>query len=179
MGLRIALKCRRLNAASPYKPDAWRKHLLEADLQFRYPNIPHNLHFGFDAGIPPILQTFTPPNQPSITQHQAKFNLLIQTELEKERYISPVTQEEAESLLGPFQTSPFSIIPKPRQPGKFRLIQKLSSPHSLLRSITTINSSITSSQYPCTWGTFSTICLLIWHLPPGSQAAICDVKEAY
>ena len=28
-------------------------------------------------------------------------------------------------------------------------------------------------------GTFATICLLISRLPPGSQAAVCDVKEAY
>ena len=31
----------------------------------------------------------------------------------------------------------------------------------------------------CMWGTFSTIAVLIHHLPPGSQAAICDVAEAY
>lgn len=179
MGLRIALEHRRLDAASPYKPDAWRRHLLEAGLQSRYPNIPHDLCFGFDAGIPPIFQTFTPPNQSSITQHQAEFDLLIQTKLQKERYFSPVTREEAESLLGPFQTSPFSIILKPGRPGKFRLIQNLSSPHSPLRAITSINSSINSTQYPCTWGTFSVICLLIQRLPPGSQAAVHDVKEAY
>jgi len=179
MELKIALERKKLNAASPYKPDAWRKYLHAAGLHHKYPNIPHDLQFGFDAGIRPISQTFIPPNRPSITQYSTEFNNIIQTELQKERYIGPVTQEEAENLLGVFQTSPLSIIPKPGRPGKFRLIQNLSSPHSPLHSITSINSSIDSDQYPCTWGTFSTICLLIRRLPPGSQAAVRDVKEAY
>jgi hypothetical protein len=34
-------------------------------------------------------------------------------------------------------------------------------------------------MYPCTWGTFATICFTIHNLPPGSQAAIRDVAEAY
>ena len=29
------------------------------------------------------------------------------------------------------------------------------------------------------WGTFSTVALLITHLPPGSQASVRDVAEAY
>ena len=41
------------------------------------------------------------------------------------------------------------------------MIQNLSSPHSPLDSITSINSLIDSALYPCMWGTFSTICLLI------------------
>ena len=36
-----------------------------------------------------------------------------------------------------------------------------------------------SSDFPCTWGTFETICTTILHLPAGSQAAIRDVAEAY
>jgi hypothetical protein len=34
-------------------------------------------------------------------------------------------------------------------------------------------------MYPCTWGTFSTVCYTIHNLPPGSQASIRDVAEAY
>ena len=33
--------------------------------------------------------------------------------------------------------------------------------------------------FPCTWGTFATVCFTIYNLPPGSQAAIRDVAEAY
>ena len=109
----------------------------------------------------------------------AEFDELVQIELQKGRYIGPVSREEVESLLGAFQTSPFNIIEKPGWPGKYRLIQNLSSPHFPMGSTTSINSSINSDQYPCTWGTFATICLLISRLPPGSQAAVHDVKEAY
>ena len=34
-------------------------------------------------------------------------------------------------------------------------------------------------MYPCTWGTFTTICYTIHNLPPGSQASIWDIAEAY
>ena len=51
MELKISLKCKKLNTASPYKPDDWRKYLHAAGLHHKYPNIPHNLQFRFDAGI--------------------------------------------------------------------------------------------------------------------------------
>ena len=177
--LRSALKRRRLDTGSPYNPEAWRRLLRAAGLQDKYPTIPHCLQFGFDAGIRPISHTFAPPNRPTIDEYSTEFDELVQIELQKGRYIGPVSREEVESLLGAFQTSPFSIIEKPGRPGKYRLIQNLSSPHSPVDSTTSINSSINSDQYPCTWGTFATICLLISHLPPGSQAAVRDVKEAY
>ena len=177
--LRAVLERKRLDAASPYHPEAWQKHLLAAGLQEKYPGIPNDLQFGFDAGIRKITLTFTPPNRPSLYEHQAEFDEIVQTELQRGRYVGPVTQAEVEALLGAFHTSPLSIIPKPGQPGKFRIIQNLSSPHSPLGTISSINSSIDSDQYLCTWGTFSTICLLVWRLPPGSQAAVRDVKEAY
>ena len=179
MELRNVLERRRLDAGSPYDPSAWRRHLQAANLLDKYPNIPHCLQFGFDAGIRPISHTFAPPNRPTINEYKAKFDELVQIKLQKEWYIGPVSREEVESLLGPFQTSPFSIIEKLGQPGKYRLIQNLSYPHSPVQSVTSINSTIDSDQYPCTWGTFATICLLISRLPPGSQAAVRDVKEAY
>lgn len=42
-----------------------------------------------------------------------------------------------------------------------------------------INSTIDSASFPCMWGMFHSIFLLISRLPLGSQAAIWDVKEAY
>ena len=171
-----ALEHRRLDAGSPYNPEAWCRLLCTAGLQDKYPTIPHCLQFGFDAGIQLISHTVTPPNRPTIDEYSTKFDELVQIKLQKGRYISPVSCEEVKSLLGAFQTSPFSIIEKPGQPGKYRLIQ---NPHSPIDSTTSINSSINSDQYPCTWGTFATICLLISRLPPGSQAAVRNIKEAY
>jgi hypothetical protein len=45
--------------------------------------------------------------------------------------------------------------------------------------IPSINSAINSDHFPCTWGSFSVISLLLFRLPPGSQAAVRDAKEAY
>lgn len=96
------------------------------------------------------------------------------------RYLGPLSKAKVETLIGPFQTAPLSIILKPGKPGKFRLIQNLSHSSSFLtHPIASINSFIDSNIYPCTYGTFSTICLLIWRLPPSSQGATQDVTEAY
>ena len=117
--LRAVLKHKRLDPLPPYKPEAWHEFLLAAGLLDKYPSIPDGLRLGFDAGIPPISWTFAPLNHPSIAKHIIKFNTIIQTEFQRERYVGPVTQEEVELLIGPFQTSPLSIIPKPGRPGKF------------------------------------------------------------
>ena len=36
-----------------------------------------------------------------------------------------------------------------------------------------------SENFPCTWGTFTTVALLIARLPPGLQFSVRDVAEAY
>jgi len=174
-----ALEQKKLSSGSPYKPDTWKRLLETSGLISRYPNLPHQLQYGFNGGIPIILETFTPPNKPSIADHLPEFNRIIQLEFEKQRYIGPLSKLEVENLIGPFQTSPLSIIPKPGKPGKFRIIQNLSHPHLPRNGVSSINSSIDSNLFPSTWGTFSVISLLICRLPPGSQLAVRDVKEAY
>jgi len=83
------------------------------------------------------------------------------------------------SLIGNFQTSPISMVPKPGKPGRFRLAQNLSHPHTPQGSISSINHNINSDFYPTTWGTFLTVCTTIWSLPLGSQGAVHDIAEAY
>ncbi|CAA7270452.1 unnamed protein product [Cyclocybe aegerita] len=179
MELSDVLERTKLNAGSPYKPAAWKQLLEQAGLLKHYPHLPDQLQLGFDAGIRPIHQTFIPPNNSSTSEYLSEFKHIIETEFKQSRYIGPLSRSEVENLVGPFQTSPFSIIPKPGKPGKFHLIQNLSYPHVPHNQIYSINSTIDSNHYPCTWGTFSVISLLIWQLPPGSQAAVRDVKEAY
>jgi UDP:flavonoid glycosyltransferase YjiC (YdhE family) len=74
---------------------------------------------GFHAGIPRITRTYTPPNTASVDNYREAFDSAIQAEFTKGRYIGPLSRAEVEELVGPFQTSPFSIIPKPGKPGKF------------------------------------------------------------
>jgi hypothetical protein len=184
MELRTALERRKHEALTPYRVEEWEKQLRRAGMVEEARFIGEGLRKGFVAGIPTITRTYAPPNKSSIREFEEPFNKLVQIELEKERYLGPLSRTEMEELIGPFQTSPLNIIPKPGKPGKFRLIQNLSHPfpsdgESSQSHITSINHHIESDKFPCTWGTFSTVCLLISRLPPGTQAAVRDVKEAY
>lgn len=130
---------------------------------------------------PKIICTQAPPNKPSLTEFAEVFKGNITVEIEKGRYIGPFSQVELEAAIRPFQTSPFDIILKPGKPGKFHLLQNLSFPlrPSLAYPNPSVNSQVDSDDFPCTWGTFATLCLVIARLPPGSQAAVQDVAEAY
>ena len=73
-----------------------------------------------------------------------------------------------------------TIIPKPGKPGRYHLIQNLSYPNvASHHGVSSVNSQVDSNLFPCTWGTFSTICTLIYSLLLGSQGATQDVAEAY
>ena len=62
---------------------------------------------------------------------------------------------------------------------KARQISHDSYPYSAHIDIHSINYTIDPNVYPCTWGTFSTVCFLVWNLQPGSQTSVRDVSEAY
>lgn len=179
MELKHALERKKTDPQIPYKPHAWRRYLEMFALISQYPTLPRDLEEGFDVGIPTITATFTPPNRASVIELSNEFDSNIRTEFDRGRYLGPATRADVEALIGPFQTSPLSVIPKPAKPGKYRLIQNLSFPLTPKDGIPSINSHIDSSRHPCTWGSFSVICLLIARLPHGSQAAVRDVKEAY
>ena len=178
MALRGVLERRRHEARSPYKPEEWKKQLQEAGMEEEAEFMDKGMREGFYAGIPKITKTFTPANSTSVDEHPEAFEKAIQAEFDKGRYIGPMSRAEVEELIGPFQTSPLSIIPKPGKPGKYRLIQNLSHPQGG-SNYTSINSHINSDEFPCTYGTFETVYLLMARLPDGSQAAVRDVKEAY
>ena len=180
MELKAALTARRASPRTPLNADAWEHELRITGLLARYPLIPRSIRLGFDIGIRPISTTFTPPNRPTVLDNIDAFRELVRKERQLGRYYGPFTRSEVESLIGPFQTSPFSLIPKPHKPQVLRLIQNLSYPRNPLPTgISSINSSIDASEYPCTWGTFTAISLVLASLPPGLQAACRDVSEAF
>jgi hypothetical protein len=111
--LRSALERRKHAALTPYNPQTWEALLSSSGLRYKYPTLPQNLRTGFLINIPPILVTQTPPNKATIAQYQTHFDKIVGLELEKQRYIGPFSRQITESLIGPFQSSPFSIIPKP------------------------------------------------------------------
>ena len=177
--LRGALEHRKNQALTPYRVEAWESLLRQYNLHVKYPNLVFSLRKGFDAGIQPIYFTSTPANSPSLLLHPEAYQDMVTKEFSKGRYIGPCTRQEVEWLIGPFQSSPLSWVPKPGKPGKYRAVHNFSHPHTPTPTTSSINCSIDADAFPCTWGTFATICYIIYNLPPGSQAAIRDVSEAY
>jgi hypothetical protein len=178
---RSVLERRKLVALTPYNPLVWESLLLESGLIQRSPLLPQNLCTGFLINIPNISLTQAPPNNPVIHKYQAQFNKIVDLEISKQHYLGPFSRQLTEDLIGPFQSSPFSIIPKPGKPNRFRLIQNYSFPHDVTphHINPSINSFLDSDEFPTSWGTFTIISLLIHQLPPHSQIATRDVAEAY
>lgn len=177
--LRTAIAHRESEALTPYKAQCWHNLLTQYDLLGKYPHIPHGIRYGFDAGIKPINRTYAPPNSPSLFQFPEAYKAIIEREFQSGRYIGPCSQQEVESFIGPFQSSPLALVPKPGKVGKYRGVHNFSFPHAPQNNLLSINYQIDPHQYPCTWGTFATVCNTIWHLPPNSQASVRDVAEAY
>ena len=179
MGLKRAIEWRRREPLTPYNRIAWAKQLSSFDLQKKYPHLIQGLTEGFDLGIPPIQCTYAPPNHSSINSLLDVYSSIVDNEFSAGRYIGPFSRAELESVLGSFQTSPLSLVPKTSKPGKYRAVHNFSSPHQPSSNATSINAQINSDDFPCTWGTFATVALIIARLPPGSQASVRDVAEAY
>ena len=178
MELRSAVSHRRTKPLTPLVAEHWESSLSATSLLEKYPFVPTFIRNGAYAGIPQIHHTFTPPNKKSTEELSIAFNDIIQVEFNKGRYLGPFSREVLEAEIGPFQSSPLSLVPKQGKPGKFRLIQNLSYPHNN-HPTPSINSQACSDDFPCTWGTFQTMCTLIKNLPPGTQAATRDIAEAY
>jgi hypothetical protein len=179
MELKAALERRRSQALTPYKAEAWELLLRHCNLLVKYPNLTNSLRKGFDAGIRPIYLTSTPSNSPTLLLHPEAYQEMVSNEFSKGRYIGPCTRQEVELLIGPFQSSPLSWVPKPGKPGRYRAVHNFSYPYTPTPTTASVNCSIDADMFPCTWGTFATVCFTIYNLPPGSQAAIRDVAEAY
>ena len=181
MELATALERRKRHPLTPYILEAWQHELTKAGLLPRFPSILPGLTNGFVINFPHISRTQSPPNSSSVSTYKAEFSTIIHKEIDKGHYIGPFPLPLIEKTLGPFQSSPLSIIPKQGRPGKFCVIQNFSFPTnpSPLFPNPSINLHIAAEGFPTTWGKFSTIYDLIAHLPPGSEAATRDMAEAY
>ncbi|OBZ77375.1 hypothetical protein A0H81_02563 [Grifola frondosa] len=176
--LTAVLSHRQLEPLTPLRADNWESILGKTGLLSKYPHIPTSIRSGYVVGIPDIHRTYAPFNSPSVNTYSAELNRIVAHELQAGRYVGPFSQAELEGIIGPFQSSPLSIIPKTK-PNTYRIIQNYSFPRIPTPFVSSINSAIDASDYPCTWGTFTTVSLMLSRLPPGSQGAIRDVAEAY
>ena len=179
MELRGALERRKRTVLTPYNPDSWEQLLRQFNLLPKYPKLPSLICSSFNVGIRQILLTFTPPNSSSTSSLAEAYQREVAKEFERRQYTGPLTGQEVEEFIGPFQSSPLSLVPKPGKPGKFWAVHNFSYPHHPKQNFSSINHTIDACTYPCTWGTLATVCYTIFNLPPGSQASVCDVAEAY
>ena len=108
--LRLALECRRSEPLTPYRIRAWEEELSCHGLQNKYPALIQGFRVGFNLGIPRISCTYTPPNHNSIRLLTDVYMSIVTNEFTAGRYIGPFTRAQLEADLGPFQTSPLSVI---------------------------------------------------------------------
>ena len=157
---------------------AWRDFLSQAGLIPRYPSLIEGLTYGFQAHIPPLSQTFAPPNSLSIKQYKAIFDDIIHKEFAKQWYIGLLSESEMKQILGHFQSFLLSIISKPGWPGKYCMIQDLSHLRGS-SAAQSINAHVSPDEFTAAYSTFPIVSLLMSSLPPGSQGAVRDIAEAY
>ena len=124
----VALVLKKHWLRTPYKADAWEQELQRAGLLDQFHKMPNGFRHGFNLNLPHVSSIQSPPNNDSINTHLEQFNTIIDNEINKGRYLGPFPLNEIETALGPFQSSPLSLIPKPGCPGKLRLIQNFSFP---------------------------------------------------
>ena len=111
--------CLRSRTVMPYNANGWTNLLISLNIAHKYPDLPNQLIHGFHTCTPTITCSFTPANNPSINTYCDTFNEILQKEFAKQHYIGLFTLDTLESFLGPVQSSPLNIIPKPGKPGKF------------------------------------------------------------
>jgi hypothetical protein len=181
--LKDARSERAREARTPLRAGAWRRRIDELGLATEHGHIPHGIEHGFRLGTDPITTNYHPPNTASADEFADALEEQIANEVLAERYLGPFTAAEVNTALGPFQSSPQSCRPKAGQPGKARLIRNLSFPQHPIQigiyTITSINSRLSASDHPHSWGSFWTVVCTIVSLPPGSEAASEDVIDAY
>ncbi|KAE8220475.1 hypothetical protein CF319_g6006 [Tilletia indica] len=149
--------------------------LQELGLLHAYREVVEGLRHGFDFGIPPITTTYTPPNHASARQDVDTINKAIEKELSLGRSLGPFTQEEVIKLLGPFQTSPLGLVPKPN--GKWRMVQDFSYPKK--GDYASVNAYIDSDEFICAWDGYLALVDMVRSFPAGSDAAMADAEEAF
>ena len=143
---------------TPYDADAFEASLKEADLTHVYPDLAHNIRFGFPIGdVAPISETYTPPNHFSVDEHLPDILKYFHEERNLGRMSGPFTKDEVENILGPFRTSPIQVhivLAKDLDPEKKRICRNFSFKGVMGFSV---NDCIDSDDYPTRWGSASVV----------------------
>jgi hypothetical protein len=164
---------------TPLRYAQWEAALKAANLLDQFADVVHGIKNGFDMGVPAKVHlTYTPKNHSSAYTNPSIIHEYISSERRAGRYTGPFSRSRLEALIGPFRSSPLGLVPKTNAPGKHRLIQDFSFPrHDPFLS--SINDNINTDDFPCEWGTFAEVALLVINAPTGTEAATLDVDAAF
>ena len=135
---------------TPYNAAAFFAYLHLSGLSQRYP-LPFKLTFGFPIGrIPPLTESYCPPNLPSASPFSSNIRESIESDLALGRLSGPFTREQLESKIGFFRSSPIQVSSKDDGPGtpvKHRVCRNLSYRGQL------DSDCIDAASFPTRWDT--------------------------
>ncbi len=147
---------------TPYSADVIESLLAQHDLLDQHPGLTHKLRSSFPMGDFPQLQcSVIFPNYISDPAHTDFINDYFDEEVSAGRMSGPFSQEEVESILGPFQCSPCSVNTQeqgPDVPPKLRVVCNLSKGSSVHPST---NDFIDSSKFPTRFGSAAEVAKIV------------------
>ena len=158
--------------STPLAVSAWRNFLISHPnrelVHFFLTGIMHGFHIGFDHVSCPL--SSSKRNLHSATEHPEVIDEYLLTELHESRDIGPFARSDIPLA----HVSSFGAIPKPHQPGKWRLIVDLSHPKG--KSVNNgIPKSLCSMSYISTDDAISRILAL----GKGALLAKMNIKSAF
>ena len=160
--------------ASTLRPDAWRDALaLHPDRKFAdyvTQGISEGFRVCFDYSFAQGLRS-RPNNMGSASDNPEVVDSYIDDEVTKGRLIA-IRPEDIGSI--PAQVSPFGVIPKKSQPGKWRLIVDLSSPHN-----SSVNDGIAPAICSMSYPSVHDAARIAHSLGSGALLAKIDLQSAY
>lgn len=134
--------------------------------------------------MPPVAQSFYPPNATLEAPQIRAVDDSIRTDLERGRMAGPFDVSELERATNlNFRSNPISAAKKdtpPDQPQRWRLVENLSYPYKMLEDGTvSINSLLDSTRFPSRWTKLVTFLDFMRRLPPGSMILVADLEDAF
>ena len=130
------------------------------------------IRLGFSTGFDPSLVTLRSSrrNMKSALDHPEVIDAYLANEISKNRMAGPFAAPPFPHL----HCSPFGVIPKKGQPGKWRLILDLSSP-----GLHSVNAGIPQEPYSLRYISVDSAISLLMELGPGAVMAKFDIECAY
>ena len=158
--------------ATPLSSTVWQQ-ALEGHPDRRFVNyilsgITTGFHIGADRAK--LIRSSKKGNLPSVRQHPTLVEGHVAEEREAGRLLGPLPPQLARAC----QISPIGLIPKPRQPGKWRLIVDLSSPHG-----GSVNDAISADHCHMHYASVLDAAAVVRQLGPGTLLAKIDLHHAY